>query len=121
MAPTVPHRMAFFCRCAGNWRAARAITMALSPARTRSIRTMASRADHHGAERNSMKNTPGFARTNPGAGGGHGGAGHAPGRMRWQTRFDQTCPRFESKVLLGMESCRKCPTSRKPRLRIDDL
>jgi hypothetical protein len=30
------------------------MTMALSPAKTKSIKTMASKADHHGEENNSM-------------------------------------------------------------------
>ena len=32
MAPAVPQKMAFFCKCAGKFRAAMPITMALSPA-----------------------------------------------------------------------------------------
>lgn len=55
IAPTVPQMMAFFCKWDGRLRAARAITMALSPARTKSIRMMANRADHQGADINSMK------------------------------------------------------------------
>src|SRR6188474_885192 len=53
MAPTVPQTMAFFCRWDGRLRAARAITMALSPASTRSMRMIAKRADHQGAVNNS--------------------------------------------------------------------
>jgi hypothetical protein len=34
-----------------------AITMALSPARTRSIKMMAKRADHHGVEKSSIYNS----------------------------------------------------------------
>ena len=45
IAPTVPQMMAFFRRSAGRERAASAITMALSPARTRSMMTMASSAE----------------------------------------------------------------------------
>ena len=67
MAPTVPQMMAFFCRCLGRLRAARAMTMALSPASTRSIRMMAISADHQAVENSSMRNkapkcVPGRAR-----------------------------------------------------------
>ena len=45
MAPIAPQMIARFCSAGGRLRAARAITMALSPASTRSITTMASSAE----------------------------------------------------------------------------
>src|SRR4051812_20975326 len=57
IAPTVPHAIAFFCKCDGRRRAASAMTIALSPARTRSMRMMAARADHHGVEKISMQSS----------------------------------------------------------------
>jgi hypothetical protein len=49
IAPTVPQIIACRCRCRGTLRAASAITMALSPASTRSMTMIAANA-----ERNSM-------------------------------------------------------------------
>jgi hypothetical protein len=48
MAPTVPHTIALVLQVRGRLRAASAITIALSPASTRSMRMMASSADHQG-------------------------------------------------------------------------
>src|SRR5215831_4846834 len=58
MAPKVPHRITWRCLFLGRLRATRPMIRALSPASTRSIRTMANRADTKPAERNSgcMKN-----------------------------------------------------------------
>ena len=44
-APKVPQNTAFFCRCFGSRLAAMAMTMALSPASTRSSRMMVSRPE----------------------------------------------------------------------------
>ena len=54
IAPKVPQTMACFCRWRGRLRAASAMTIALSPASTRSITTMAASAERKSAERNSM-------------------------------------------------------------------
>ena len=45
IAPTAPQIIAFFCRWAGKFLAAIAITMALSPAKTKSITTIANKAE----------------------------------------------------------------------------
>src|SRR5436190_19306344 len=45
MAPAVPQRIARFCSCTGRLRAARAMTIALSPASTRSMTTIARSAE----------------------------------------------------------------------------
>jgi hypothetical protein len=69
---------------------------------------MASNADHHGADRNSMTKAlrveeidqqPGAKTVN-----GTGGCREP------QARFDRTHPGFQSKVLLGMVSCRYVPS-----------
>ena len=49
IAPTAPQTIARFCSAAGRLRAARAMTMALSPARTRSMTTIASKAERKAA------------------------------------------------------------------------
>ena len=54
-APTVPHQMVFLRKWSGRLRAARAMTMALSPASTKSIKTMAKSADHQAFEKSSMR------------------------------------------------------------------
>jgi len=54
MAPSVPQKMACFCRCLGRLRAASAMTMALSPASTRSIRMMLSSPDQKVEAKTSM-------------------------------------------------------------------
>src|SRR3977135_2138062 len=53
MAPKVPQKMTLRCVCRGRFRATRPMMRALSPASTRSIRTMANRADMKAAEKNS--------------------------------------------------------------------
>ena len=53
IAPAAPQMMARFCRCDGRLRAAIAITMALSPASTKSITMMASRAERNSVEKRS--------------------------------------------------------------------
>lgn len=54
MAPAVPQMMALRCRVGGKLRAASAMTMALSPASTRSSKMMDRRAQNQAADRNSM-------------------------------------------------------------------
>jgi hypothetical protein len=54
IAPTVPQRIALRCKCEGKLRAANAMTIALSPASTKSIKMIAARADHQGIENISM-------------------------------------------------------------------
>ncbi len=54
IAPTVPQMIAFLRNAAGSERAASAITMALSPARTRSMMTIASSAERNSTERMSI-------------------------------------------------------------------
>ncbi len=54
IAPTVPQMMADFCKRFGTWRTASAITMALSPASTRSMTTMAASAAKNSDEKSSM-------------------------------------------------------------------
>ena len=49
MAPTAPQTIARFCSATGRLRAARAMTIALSPASTRSMITMASKAERNEA------------------------------------------------------------------------
>ena len=116
MAPTVPQTMAFFCRWAGRWRAARAMTMALSPARTRSMRMMASSADHQAdrekfhAERLQVVSITTRCRTAP----------------RFvicrESQAASTEPHQVPIEGLARQPCvNRCPTSRKYVLRNDDL
>src|ERR1051325_3529130 len=53
MAPKVPHRITWRCVFFGRLRATRPMIRALSPASTRSIRTMANRADTKPDEKSS--------------------------------------------------------------------
>ena len=59
MAPTAPQMMARFCKSAGKFLAAIAMTIALSPAKTKSITMMAKRADKNSGE-NISKITPSY-------------------------------------------------------------
>src|SRR6188508_1558470 len=57
IAPKVPQKMTLRCLSLGRLRATRPMIRALSPASTRSIRTMANRADRKAAEKNSSSTT----------------------------------------------------------------
>ncbi len=54
IAPAVPQRITRFCKCAGTLRAARPMTSALSPASTRSMTMMVSKAIRKVVEKMSM-------------------------------------------------------------------
>ena len=53
IAPTAPQIIAFFCKWAGKFLAAIAITMALSPAKTKSMTTIAINAEKNSGLNNS--------------------------------------------------------------------
>lgn len=55
MAPKVPQKIAFLCKFGGRFRAASAITIALSPASTRSINIIAPSADQNSGLNSSIK------------------------------------------------------------------
>src|SRR6185369_13602596 len=106
MAPSVPQTMALRFSRWGRLRAAKAMTIALSPASTRSIRTMASSADHQAVEKNSISITPSCVDQQPGCRCGE------PVRLRLREHKHASTepgPGFVSKVLLGMESCSHVP------------
>src|SRR6185369_8794325 len=107
MAPSVPQTMAFLRSRCGRLRAAKAMTIALSPASTRSMRMMASSADHQPVEKNSISSTPSCVDQQPDRRCGE------PGDLAIAANHKHAStepgPGFVSKVLLGMESCRYMP------------